>query len=127
MNFTKEEEQLIDNFPENDSEEKEHILCAAIWIDDGKIYEDTPKNIKIGHVVAGFRHESCFATIKNLDRLKKSANPQQYILLQGYITNLNRFVDRAEGYKIALNAGQIKFSLNSIDKKNPTLVSKNLY
>lgn len=98
---------------------KEYILCAAVWLKDGNFWEHQPKNIETGYVVAGRRHHNCFMTIacirnKNVRRLKF---PEE---IQGFLTNLDRFVDREEGGKIAFEAGQMK-------KLTTCLFSEDLY
>jgi len=35
--------------------EKEFILCAAIWINDGLKHNQQPENIEIGFVICGRR------------------------------------------------------------------------
>ena len=82
----------------------EHILCSAIWYDDGVRRDHLPANVESGIVACGLRHCNCFTVLINLfpDRryLKTS--------IQGFLTSKNRFVDRIEGWKIALAAGQVK-------------------
>jgi hypothetical protein len=46
--------------------EKEYILCAAIWFDDGKEYRLQPKNITTGLVLCGWRHGCIFPQIGGL-------------------------------------------------------------
>lgn len=112
---------------------KEYILCAAIWFNDGKVYEHQPVNIESGFVVTGRRHHNCYAT---LSAIGKAIDFEDRVLRaferlenkrdnQGFITNTNRFVDRKEGYQIAVSANQIVNGI--IDKNNPILISENLY
>ena len=97
----------------------ERILCAAIWIDDGvTTYVHQPKNIKQGFVVAGRRHHNCFTTLAMLQGLKKERNNKDEV--QGFITSLDRFVDREEGAEIARNAEQVPSHIT-------TLYSEDLY
>ncbi len=42
---------------------KEKIICAAIHLNDGNIYQYQPKNITSGIVIAGRRHHNCFLTL----------------------------------------------------------------
>lgn len=114
--------------------EKEYILCAAIHFNDGKKHEHQPDNIDSGFVVSGRRHHNCYAT---LSAIATSINLEERIRLmldkadrdhQGFITNLNRYVDRKEGWKIALAANQIVFGLGASDNgDNSILISENLY
>lgn len=98
---------------------EEFILCAAIWIDDGgKDYVHQPKNIEQGFIVAGRRHHNCFTTLAMLQGLKKERSNKNEV--QGFITSLDRFVDRQEGAAIAFDAGQI-------NENKQTLYSEDLY
>jgi len=83
---------------------EEYILCAAIWYDDGVFYEHQPFNIKTGFVICGHRHHNCFMTAYILNKDKKL---QGYNEIQGFVTNTNNFVDRAEAFRIAKAADQI--------------------
>ena len=88
---------------------KETIICAAIWYNDGQLRPHLPKNIDTGIVSAGFRHPNCFTTLSvlfpNRDYLVVSDEERK--CKQGFLTSSNRFVDRKEAAKIALEAGQI--------------------
>lgn len=84
---------------------KEYILCAAIWFDDSNLYLFQPRNITTGLVLCGHRHGVIFQQIGGLVGERK--NLGIYEKEQGFLTNLNRFVDREEGAKIAYAAGQI--------------------
>lgn len=81
---------------------KERILCAAIhYDDDGKIYFEQPVNIKIGFVICGYRHKNC----EWVDNRKIT---QDFYHIQGFLTSFNRFVDRKEAFKIALDTGLLQ-------------------
>jgi len=113
----------------------EYILCAAIWYQDGDNHEGQPRNIESGFVVAGRRHSDCYCTVvaligidEALDiKLKNIATQMDRKMHQGFITNLNRYVGRAEAYQIAKAAKQIKFGGEATDKENQILISENLY
>jgi hypothetical protein len=83
---------------------KEYILCAAIWFDDGKKYNLQPYNIESGLVLCGWRHGCIFPQIGGL--VKERQELGIFEKEQGFLTNLNRFVDRVEGGKIAFESGQ---------------------
>ena len=101
--------------------EKEYILCAAIWFDDKKQHTHQPKNIETGYVICGRRHHNCFITAHILTG---DTSYVKYEKEQGFITNLDRFVDRVEGRKIAFEAGQLAGrDVSSRDK----LFSEDLY
>ena len=92
----------------------EYILCSAIHFNDGISYVHQPKNIETGYVICGRRHHNIFAT----QRILKPNKPKDVV--QGFITNLDRFVDRKEGLKIALKA-------NQTSKDGKRLISEDLY
>jgi hypothetical protein len=84
----------------------EQCICAAI---------KTPSGIYRGH-----RHGDCFLVMQRKGIARTSED------IQGFMTSENRFVDRAEGYRIQRDAG--------IDSADPegyivpgTLFSEDLY
>lgn len=113
----------------------EYILCAAIWYQDGKKYDEQPKNIESGFVVAGRRHSNCYMTVVAIAGIEKAVQKKlenvafqmDRKMHQGFITNLDRYVGRAEAYQIAKDSNQIKFGAAAIDKENQILISENLY
>lgn len=100
---------------------KEYILCAAIWFDDGILYNHQPKNIESGYVICGHRHHNCFMTANILQLTHEYSKIEKE---QGFITNINRFVDRKEALKIAIDANQLKVD-NQCNYKQ--LFSEDLY
>lgn len=102
----------------------ERILCAAIHFKDGQSYEHQPTNIESGLVITGYRHCNCYATLAALtgDHIKKVNIGREG---QGFLTNLNRYVDRKEGYRIAKEAGQLLHNMH--DPNEPILVSEDMY
>lgn len=97
---------------------QEFILCSAI-----NFY---------GIIISGKRHENCYDTFRRLTKFC------DYNVLdepgrkdQGFLTSLNRFVDRKEAWKIALANNQIKYGLsasnNNDDPNDNILISENLY
>lgn len=114
--------------------QKEFILCAAIWIDDKIKHENQPENIEIGFVVCGRRHGNCYQTITDLIGDSNSyltslnLSDEDYRKHQGFITSLDRFVNRKEGWKIAKENNQIQFGLEASENgEDSILVSENLY
>jgi len=113
---------------------KEFILCAAIWIDDKQIHDQQPTNIESGFVVCGRRHNNCYQIIKDFGRevneYFKSLNltEDDYRKHQGFITSLDRFVNRKEGWIIAKENNQIQFGLQASENGDESiLISENLY
>lgn len=95
---------------------KEYILCSAIWYQDGELYIDQPINIESGFVICGRRHHNIINTLGQKFFFRSAT--QKHI--QGFITSLNRFVDRKEGADIAYNSGQTM-------SKKKELFSEDLY
>ena len=97
---------------------KEYILCSSVWFDDGKKHNYQPKNINIGFVMCGYRHNSIFAQFGMTVKERKDIGI--YTREQGFLTNLNRFVNRMEAAKISYLSGQV-------DKPLKELYSEDLY
>ena len=116
---------------------KEFIICAAIWIDDGQIYDEQPVNIERGFVICGRRHSNCYKTIECLtgqtpnDRIGtwiESLSDEEVRKHQGFVTSLDRYVDRYEAWKIAKENNQIQFGLKASENGDDSiLISENLY
>jgi hypothetical protein len=86
----------------------EKIICAAIYIDDGKAHMHQPKNIPTGFVIAGRRHHNCIYISTLLD------DPNNVIRIkvkqrdtQGFLTSEDRFVGREEALIIAKRENQV--------------------
>lgn len=124
--------------------EKEHILCAAIWFNNGNYqYPNQPDNIHQGFVITGRRHDNCYQTMANIMNLDPDLNltinqvvekcisimnEEDRKIHQGFITNLNRYVDRKEAWKIAKQANQIVYGLKASENgEDSILISENLY
>ena len=106
--------------------DEEWVLCAAVWFDDGNVYEGQPVNIESGFVVLGHRHFNVYsAPLAFLKFLRRGEKEIEKFLgverAQGFLTSKNRFVDRKEAYKIALRAGQVE------EKEDKKLFSEDLY
>lgn len=101
----------------------ETILCAAIWYKEIPLKKEIagvlPKNCDRGLVVAGHRHGQCMWTMGSLTGLR-SVQTEVGEYVQGFLTNINRFVARDEAAIIAFDAGQIA-------EKKETLYSEDLY
>ena len=93
--------------------EKEFILCASL-----NFY---------GKVISGHRHSDCYAIIRQLcPNIADTSLPQREH--QGFLTSLNRFVDRKEVLKIAIENNQIRWGLESSENgEESQLISENLY
>lgn len=110
---------------------KEKIICAAIHYRDGKQYNNQPPNIKSGIVIGGHRHANCislFAALLpylNYKNDPKEDKTRLHFLnnsTQGFLTSKGNFVDRENGMKIAIAAGQVPF-----DNTTSILYSEDIY
>jgi len=110
----------------------EMVICSAIWYKElPLIKNDIPKaliypiNISSGLVFCGHRHPHCMYSMIAITGKRSVTNAPDGVgeYEQGFLTNFNRFVDRTEGAKIALNCGQIE-KLNYSSKE---LYSEDLY
>ena len=86
-----------------DRNDKNYIVCAAIWYNDGNEHVHQPFNIESGFVICGHRHHNCFATAYILNEGEKLKGLDE---VQGFITIGNEFVGRTEAGIIAFKAGQ---------------------
>lgn len=98
-----------------------NILCAALYLQDGKKYNYQPKNIESGLVVCARRHHNCFAILDLISPYKE----RKAKVIQGFLTSDDNFVDRKEAFKIADEAGQIKSKPLLYGKQS--LISEDLY
>lgn len=93
----------------------EKIICAAIYYNDYTKHQHQPTNINTGFVICGYRHCSILSTAyvlcvgKHLEKV------------EGFLTNRNRFLDRADAKIVAIQSGQIK------ETKFNELYSEDLY
>jgi hypothetical protein len=106
---------------------KEKILCAAIWYKQLPLKYNLkdnilPVNCNTGLVFCAHRHVQCMYTMYAVTGLR-SVEPECGEYVQGFLTNLNRFVDRKEGAQIALSSKQVK----KLQFSNDTLYSEDLY
>jgi len=98
----------------------EYITCAAIHVNNKKIYKGHhPKNIDSGYVACGLRHGHCFTIMARIYK-KEDRVETLRCSIQGFLTSKNRFVDREEAGKIAFESKQIK-------EKTNCLFSEDLY
>jgi hypothetical protein len=88
----------------------EYIICSAIHFLNDNEYVHQPVNIKKGFVICGRRHHNCFMSLGITSELLVKGRIDHGIKdeIEGFLTNTNRFVEREEGARIALAAGQIK-------------------
>ena len=90
--------------------EKEFILCASLNFN--------------GTIISAARHSDCYEILRELfaDPVLPSREDQ------GFLTSLNRYVDRKEAWKIAKENNQIKFGLTASEAGDDSiLISENLY
>lgn len=83
--------------------EREYIMCAANWIDDGKHYRHKPYNINTGVVISGWRHGCIFETTA----FQFPHHTYGRYTTQGFLTNKNRFLNREDALKLVQENGQL--------------------
>jgi hypothetical protein len=105
---------------------EEFIICAAFHYDDGKKYPHQPENIGTGIVIAGYRHHNCITTAASLLGLSYNKNLCNRDA-QGFLTSFNRYVNRKEGFRIALTNDQIIHNFYDKADAEQILVSEDLY
>lgn len=86
--------------------EREYIICAANWYQDGKLHEHQARNIKTGFVVTGRRHHNCFMTYSIIRSIQLEDQPRINIE-QGFLTSKDRWLNREDAAKLAFESGQI--------------------
>ena len=87
-----------------------YLLCSAIWYKDLPTMRLLPKNCEKGIVLCGWRHGNIIAQMKATMGLRTVVHGENSAgeYEQGFLTNDNRFVERAEAAEIAFKSGQIK-------------------
>lgn len=106
--------------------DKEYIACSAVWFKDLEFKKEIPNeqvnptNIESGIVFCGHRHLQCIRTMNAITGLRQA---EAGAWEDGFITSKNRFVNREEGAKIALEVKQIK----KLNYSNNRLYSEDLY
>jgi hypothetical protein len=106
----------------------ESILCSAIWYKNLPLVNEevlrirgfSPYNVNTGIVFCGWRHPNCLYQMVAITGLSQYQAGEEE---QGFLTNKNRFVDREEGAKIALESKQIK----KLQFSSNLLYSEDLY
>lgn len=113
---------------------REFILSAAIIIRDGIEHAEQPKNIKLGFVITGRRHNNCYKTLEillglsNINMSKFLKDNDHSGIDHGFITSTNRYVGRIEAFKIAQTNNQLRMpELHDPNTVNNILTSEDLY
>jgi len=108
----------------------EKVICSAIWYKDlplikPEVLENRgyhPYNVDRGIVFSGWRHGNCMYQMVAITG-KRSVKLEVGEIVQGFLTNKNRFVNRAEGAEIATKNGQIEY----LSYSKTDLYSEDLY
>lgn len=79
---------------------KEIVICAAIWVQDGKKRPHQPTNIPSGAVFCGLRHCSIISQFAAYGIAHKNRS------VQGFLTSKNRFLTREEASELVKNNNQ---------------------
>lgn len=88
---------------------KEICICAAV-------------RTKNGYIVRGHRHSDAMRVVRGMPDYK---DEHPYGKDQGFVTSLNRYVDRIEGMKLQLDAGIP--SADPLGYRSDELYSEDLY
>lgn len=83
-------------------------MCSAIWFPNWKGHRDVfhrPSNIDRGIVLSGVGHAHCISQYNAITGQPMSDATGN---VDGFITSVNRFVNRTEAARIAYDAGQVK-------------------
>ncbi len=99
---------------------EEKIICSAIWYKELPTPTYGPINVKYGIVFGGHRHLQCLHQMVAITGKRQCEVGEE---VQGFLTNLNRFVDRTEGASIALKTKQIE----KLKYSSTELYSEDLY
>lgn len=99
---------------------KEYILCAAIHYEDGEYHKAQPKGLGTGYVMCGRRHHNVILLHSQLTGEPTRQNNST----QGFVTSLDRFVNRVDAMKIAIEAQQVENDDTNIGRR---LMSEDLY
>lgn len=103
---------------------EEKIVCSAVYYPKfDKELEHKPKNIKNWLIVYGPRHSHCFDTLAQILNLETLEHEK---LVQGFVTDKQRFVDRYEAWKIAQSSNQLICKRDKTEK-DWILFSEDLY
>lgn len=97
--------------------EKERVLCAAIWYKDFEAPIHTVSNIDKGVVLCGFRHGLVIGQCMSLLGKRQFEMGEN---VQGFLTTKNRFLNRQEAHKLFKENG-------GIPEFNDELYSEDLY
>lgn len=99
---------------------KKLIICAAL-----KINKEDEEPI----IVAGLRHGDCYETLYKLNKELSSYARRKDLIIDGFLTSVNTFVDRREAYFIAKQCGQISSQAqhDKTMRKEFELYSEDLY
>lgn len=99
---------------------KEYILCAAIWYKDLERANIRPVNTPGGVVLCGQRHGLIIAQINALTGKRHYEFGES---IQGFLTSKNRFLNREEAAILAISCGQIE----ELQYSSKELFSEDLY
>lgn len=111
-----------DNYSPHKIDREEFILCASLYYNIEGKWPHQPKNIENGFVVSGRRHHNCFQTLNII-------NPKfdRSLVVQGFLTSTDRFINRTEAFELAKKNGQIKEVKEFEDVVGNQLFSEDLY
>ena len=98
------------------------VICAALEI----AHENDPK---FNLVICGYRHSDCFETLYRLNPDLSRAARKENRITEGFLVTGNRFMDREDAYKHAVDCGQISAQAryDKAARRESGLFSEDLY
>lgn len=81
----------------------EYVMCSANYYDDNLDHSFQPYNIDKGFVICGWRHSCCGMAYMAANKEAKTWDH----CIQGFLTNKNRFLTRAEALDLVKVNGQL--------------------
>src|SRR4051812_37144022 len=99
----------------------ERIICAAVYYDDGVHRVHNPVNVATGLVVCGRRHHEIFPILRMIYADRRYLKT----MIQGFVTNTNKFVNREDAALVAICSGQI--TIDKLKDRHGRLYSEDIY
>jgi hypothetical protein len=88
--------------------EREYIIAAAVYINDGNDYLFKPYNIDKGYVLSGWRHACIWETLKaTTGKVQHEFGKMNVDWIDGFLTNKNRFLNRKESFDLVSKNEQL--------------------
>ena len=98
---------------------QETIICSAVWYKEFPLVKNDipaglirPRNCHTGIVFCGLRHPQCLYQMAAITGKSQHEAGEE---VQGFLTSMNRFVNRQDGAKIHVsNGGKLNYSTKDL-------------